>query len=274
MPGAGAQHEIAKRVASAVVLAIVALGAVIASPWSFTVLVIVAGGIVAWEWGKLVRGTGSDLIALIGALTVAAIVMLVTLGKIDSALLPIPISVAAVWALSFGSRNAIWSMLGLAYAALPAFALVWLRSDATLGLAAMLYLLAVSWTTDTASYAAGRLIGGPRLAPAISPKKTWAGLIVGTLAPALVGFATSLFLKDTSGFRLALVSIAIAAFCQLGDLSESAVKRKFGTKDMSQLIPGHGGLLDRIDGLLFASLAAALIALRDPSSPGRGLLMW
>jgi phosphatidate cytidylyltransferase len=274
MPATAPQHEIAKRVASAVVLAIVALGAVIASPWSFAVLVIVAGGIVAWEWGKLVRGTGADLIALVVALTVAAIALLVTLGRIDAALISIPVALAAVWALSLGSQNSAWSILGVAYAALPAFALVWLRSDPTLGLAAMLFLLAVSWTTDTASYAAGRLIGGPKLAPIISPKKTWSGLIIGTIAPAIVGYATSLLLKDSSGFRLALVSIAIAAFCQLGDLSESAVKRKFGTKDMSQLIPGHGGLLDRIDGLLFASLAAALIALRDPSSPGRGLLMW
>ena len=274
MPATAPQHEIAKRVASAVVLAIVALGAVIASPWSFAVLVIVAGGIVAWEWGKLVRGTGADLTALVVALTVAAIALLVTLGRIDAALISIPVALAAVWALSLGSQNAAWSILGVAYAALPAFALVWLRSDPTLGLAAMLFLLAVSWTTDTASYAAGRLIGGPKLAPIISPKKTWSGLIIGTIAPAIVGYATSLLLKDSSGFRLALVSIAIAAFCQLGDLSESAVKRKFGTKDMSQLIPGHGGLLDRIDGLLFASLAAALIALRDPSSPGRGLLMW
>jgi phosphatidate cytidylyltransferase len=274
MPATAPQHEIAKRVASAVVLAIVALGAVIACPWSFAVLVIVAGGIVACEWGKLVRGTGADLIALVVALTVAAIALLVTLGRIDAALISIPVALAAVWALSLGSQNAAWSILGVAYAALPAFALVWLRSDPTLGLAAMLFLLAVSWTTDTASYAAGRLIGGPKLAPIISPKKTWSGLIIGTIAPAIVGYATSLLLKDSSGFRLALVSIAIAAFCQLGDLSESAVKRKFGTKDMSQLIPGHGGLLDRIDGLLFASLAAALIALRDPSSPGRGLLMW
>jgi phosphatidate cytidylyltransferase len=274
MPATAPQHEIAKRVASAFVLAIVALGAVIASPWSFAVLVIVAGSIVAWEWGKLVRGNGSDLIALIAAVAVAAITLLVTLGKIDAALIAVIVAFSAVGALSLGSKNWFWSVLGLGYAALPAFALVWLRSDTTLGLAAMLYLLAVAWTTDTASYAAGRLIGGPKLAPAISPKKTWSGLIVGIIAPAIVGYATSLFLKDTSGLRLALVSVAIAVFCQLGDLSESAVKRKFGTKDMSQLIPGHGGLLDRIDGLLFASLAAALIALRDPSNPGRGLLIW
>jgi phosphatidate cytidylyltransferase len=157
---------------------------------------------------------------------------------------------------------------------LPAAALVFLRSDTSLGAVALLYLFAVAWTTDTASYAAGPLIGGPKLAPRISPRKTWSGFIVGALTPALVGFAFALVLTDTSAWRLALVSVALALACQLGDLLESAVKRNFGAKDMSQLIPGHGGLLDRIDGLLIAAILASLIALRDPVSPGRGLLVW
>jgi phosphatidate cytidylyltransferase len=138
----------------------------------------------------------------------------------------------------------------------------------------VLYLFAVAWTTDTASYAAGRLIGGPKLARRISPRKTWSGFIVGALAPALVGYLFALALEGTSAWRLALVSVALAFACQLGDLLESAVKRHFGAKDMSQLIPGHGGLLDRIDGLLIAAILASLIALRDPANPGRGLLIW
>jgi phosphatidate cytidylyltransferase len=151
---------------------------------------------------------------------------------------------------------------------------VWLRSDQDLGAVAVLYLFAVAWTTDTASYAAGRLIGGPKLAPRISPRKTWSGFIVGALAPSLIGYAFAAALGGTSAWRLALVSVALALACQLGDLVESAVKRRFGAKDMSHLIPGHGGLFDRIDGLLLAAILAALIALRDPASPGRALFVW
>jgi phosphatidate cytidylyltransferase len=274
-PGPRPRHsEIATRVASALVLAAVALAAVVASPWTFAVLVIGAGVIVAWEWGRLVRGTEFDSIAWVQAVTVAAIVISVALGRPEIAALAFLVALAIIGFLSRASSHLAWSIAGMAYAGLPAFALVWLRSDKTLGAAALLYLLAVAWTTDSTSYAAGRLIGGPKLAPAISPRKTWAGLIVGTIAPALIGYAGALLLSGTSGTRLALVSVVIAAACQVGDLSESAVKRTFGAKDMSHLIPGHGGLVDRIDGLLFAALAAALIALRDPANPGRGLLIW
>lgn len=268
------KSEVLLRLASALVLATLALGAAIASPWSFLVLVIVSGVIVAWEWGRLVRGEGFDRISIIEVAAVAAVAILLTLGRADLAALALAAAAVAVGLLSLSSGHPAWSLAGLIYAALPAAALVFLRSDASLGAIAVLYLFAVAWTTDTASYAAGRLIGGPKLAPRISPRKTWSGFIVGALAPALVGYLFALALKDTSAWRLALVSVALALACQLGDLLESAVKRHFGAKDMSQLIPGHGGLLDRIDGLLIAAILASLIALRDPANPGRGLLIW
>jgi phosphatidate cytidylyltransferase len=271
---AGQKSEVLLRIASAIVLAALALGAAIASPWSFLVLVILCGIIVAWEWGRLVRGDGLDRVAILEATAVAAVAILLTLKRPDLAALALAVAAVAVALLSRSSGRSAWSLSGLLYAALPAAALVFLRSDPSLGAIAVLFLFAAAWTTDTASYAAGRLIGGPKLAPRISPRKTWSGFIVGALAPALVGYAFALALKGTSAWRLALVSVALALACQLGDLLESAIKRHFGAKDISQLIPGHGGLLDRIDGLLIAAILASLITLRDPANPGRGLLIW
>ncbi len=268
------KSEVLLRLASALVLAALALAATIASPWSFLVLIVVSGVIVAWEWGRLVRGEGFDRLAIVEAASVAAVALLLTLGRPDIAALAFLVAAGAIVVLSRSSGRLIWSLGGLVYAALPAAALVFLRGDAALGAVAVLYLFAVAWTTDTASYAAGRLIGGPKLAPRISPRKTWSGFVVGALTPALVGDLFALALEDTSAWRLALVSVGLAVACQFGDLLESAVKRHFGAKDMSKLIPGHGGLLDRIDGLLIAAVLAGLIALRDPASPARGLLMW
>jgi phosphatidate cytidylyltransferase len=266
--------EIVLRILSAVVLAALALGATIARPWTFLILVMVGGGLISWEWGRLTRGNGHDATAFVATVSVAAIAVFVFLDRPDYALLLLAFAGAAIGYTTYASGRAAWSIAGLAYAALPAAALVWLRDDTALGLTAILFLFAVAWTTDTASYAGGRLIGGAKLAPRISPRKTWSGFIVGALTPALVGLAFASVLKETSAPRLALVSVVLALACQLGDLVESWVKRRFGAKDMSQLIPGHGGLLDRIDGLLFAGVLAALIALRDPADPGRGLLIW
>ena len=266
--------EVGLRMASAVVLAALALGAAVLSPWTFLILVTVASVILAWEWGRLTRGNGFDGTMLISAVSVSAVAVLVSVGRHDLALFLLAAAFAAIGLIASSSGQTGWSLAGLAYAALPAFALVWLRSDQSLGAVALLYIFAVAWTTDTASYAAGRLIGGPKLAPRISPKKTWSGFIVGALAPALVGIAFALAIKATSASKLALVSVALALACQMGDLMESWVKRRFGAKDVSHLIPGHGGLLDRIDGLLLAAILAGLIALRDTANPGRGLLIW
>jgi phosphatidate cytidylyltransferase len=266
--------QVVIRIASAVVLAALALGATLFSPWTFLVLVMIGAGLIAWEWGRLTRGNGFDGTALISAVAAGSVAILGSVGRPDLAAFLTAAAAAAIFFTAPSREQADWSVGGLAYAALPAFALVWLRGDVLLGAFAMLYLFAVAWTTDTASYAAGSLIGGPKLAPNISPQKTWSGFIVGVLAPALVGIAFAFALKNTSGVRLALVSMGLALACQIGDLFESWVKRRFGVKDMSQLIPGHGGLLDRVDGLLFAAILAALIALRDPGNPGRGLLIW
>ena len=268
------KSEILTRLVSAIVMAALALGSVLASVWTFVALVIAAGVTVSWEWGRLVRKVGFDAIAGIQSAAVASVAVAVALSRPGLALIAAIVALVGTGLLAVSSATVGWSLLGIAYSVLSTWSMVWLRSDPTLGATALLYLLLVAWTTDTASYGGGRLLGGPKLAPTISPQKTWSGLLAGILAPALVGYAFALFLQDTSAWRLTLVSIVIAAACQAGDLGESAVKRRFGTKDMSNLIPGHGGLLDRIDGLLIAAIAAALIALRDPANPGRGLLIW
>jgi phosphatidate cytidylyltransferase len=266
--------ELVTRILSALVLAAVAAGATLVSPWTFLLLLIAGAGIMSWEWGRLVRGEGFDPIAIVATLGAAAVLSLIALGRPGLALAALAVTAAAIGAIGLGTRHPGWSLAGFLYAALPLGALVWLRGDPVLGAASVLYVLSVVWATDSASYAAGRLIGGPKLAPSVSPNKTWSGFVVGIFAPALIGFAFAAWLGGTSGVRLALVSIALALACQMGDLAESAVKRRFGTKDMSAVIPGHGGLLDRIDGLLFAAMLAGLIALRDPAEPGRALLIW
>lgn len=271
---ASRRPEVVRRIVSAVLLAAVALGATLLSPWSFLVLVMIGGGLIAWEWGRLTRGNGFDATALISAVSVCAVAVLTALGYPELAAFILAAAAVAIFATAPTREQSGWAIAGLAYVALPALALIWLRSDATFGAMAVLYLFAVAWTTDTASYGAGRLIGGAKLAPRISPQKTWSGFIVGVLTPALVGIAFAAALKSSSALKLALISVVLALACQFGDLAESWVKRRFGAKDMSQLIPGHGGLLDRVDGFLFAAVLAALIALRDPASPGRGLLIW
>lgn len=266
-------REFVLRFISAAALAALALGATIYSPWSFLVLVIVGGGLVAWEWGRLTRGNGFDATALLAAASVAVLAISVAVGRPHYGLFLLAAAAATIW-FAGGSFSRAWALAGLLYAALPASALVFLRGDETLGAAAVVYLFAVAWTTDTASYAAGHFIGGPKLAPRISPQKTWSGFLAGALAPSLVGFVFAMVLNSGSAMRLALVSVGLALACQAGDLLESWVKRRFGAKDSSQLIPGHGGLLDRIDGLMMAAALAGLIALRDPAAPGHSLLVW
>jgi phosphatidate cytidylyltransferase len=168
-----------------------------------------------------------------------------------------------------GAAEPLWAASGTVWIALGTIAFLWLAADPAAGRATAFWLLALVWVNDTAAYAAGRLIGGPRLAPRISPNKTWAGFWGGVLAAAATGWIAAV-LAGGSPLALAGVSLVLAVAAQLGDLAESLAKRHFGVKDSSQLIPGHGGLLDRVDGLLAAAGTAALITL----GAGAPLLAW
>jgi phosphatidate cytidylyltransferase len=164
-------------------------------------------------------------------------------------------------------------MAGCAYILLAAIGLVWLRADSATGRADWLFLVALVWASDIGAYVAGRAIGGPRLAPRISPGKTVSGALGGLLAAVLVGIVAALSLAasySASPWRAALLAGLLGVVAQAGDLGESYVKRHFGVKDSGRLIPGHGGLLDRLDALLAVALAASLLALIE----GRGVVLW
>jgi phosphatidate cytidylyltransferase len=260
------------RVASALILAPVALGAAYLGRPVWDGLVAVMGACMAWEWARLCSG---DRLSRVGALSIA--------------IAPVAVAVAAVWAVVpaliivgagvvliglgarlEGVRNPVWPAAGVAYVGLPCLAMASLRALPGEGLATLLWVLALVWATDTGGYVAGRGIGGPKLAPRISPNKTWAGLIGGMVAAAAVGLAASFLLPDVAARIAVPLSAALAVVEQGGDLLESAVKRRFDVKDSSRLIPGHGGVLDRVDGLLAVSLAVAALSW----AAGHTILIW
>jgi phosphatidate cytidylyltransferase len=166
-------------------------------------------------------------------------------------------------------------MAGIAYVGLAAAALVLLRGDPVAGRANVVLLVLTVWGVDIGAYVVGRMLGGPRLAPRISPGKTWSGAVGGLLAAIAVGLAVAPMLADDispwiSVWRTILVSAAIGIVAQAGDLLESFVKRRLEVKDSSNLIPGHGGLFDRLDAILSSALAGAVLAL----ALGRGVVLW
>jgi phosphatidate cytidylyltransferase len=261
-----------QRIASALVLAPVGLAAAWFGPPLLSVVVAVAAGLMAWEWGRLCRIGRSG-----GALIIAAIVVVVVASVITATLgLPRPalaIAVAGsavVGVLSRGSFQALLVSGGMLWIALPSVALVWLALEPRAGWATTLWILAIVWATDIGAFAAGRTFGGPRLAPRFSPNKTWSGLLGGVVCAALVGGVTGLLVASAYVVPLMLLSGALAVVAQTGDLAESIAKRHFGVKDSSGLIPGHGGLLDRLDGMLTVIPAVALLTLCG----GGSVLTW
>ena len=151
-----------------------------------------------------------------------------------------------------------------------------LRVDQQYGFVAIVLLFAIVWTTDVFAYFAGRAIGGPRLAPGISPKKTWAGAIAGALGAVIVAIVIASYFGAFDKRTIALIALLLSVCAQLGDLFESGVKRRFSAKDASGLIPGHGGVMDRLDGFWAAALAGCLVGLLRGGfdNAARGLLIW
>jgi phosphatidate cytidylyltransferase len=233
------------------------------------------------EWsGEIVQAPRSAQIA--GAGVLAAAGALAAAGFPGVALLVIAAGAGALVALR--KRDKLWCAAGLLYAGVVLAGPMLLRRDLDprFGTLALLYLFAVVWATDILGFFGGRLIGGPKLAPGISPKKTWSGALAGALggvgAGAAVAAMGSRLLELPEINLLAAIGLALllSVVAQAGDLVESAIKRRFGVKDSSRIIPGHGGLMDRLDGFLAAAGAAALlgVARGGLDGAGGGLLAW
>jgi phosphatidate cytidylyltransferase len=232
------------------------------SPW-LPLLTAVAAAVMAWEWGRLCRGGhfGETGMVLVGVVLAA-----VAVAAIASTLVALVIAVlgtGVVFCAARRTRDAVpqWTAFGALWVTIPSISLLWLAHDGSTGRATLLWVLAVVWATDIGAYAIGRTLGGPRLAPRWSPRKTWSGLAGGIVCAALTGWVTTLLLGTSPAWPLVLISATLAIVEQFGDVAESVVKRRFGVKDASGLIPGHGGLLDRVDGLLAVVPAVALLTL-------------
>jgi phosphatidate cytidylyltransferase len=266
-------RELQVRIASGAAAGIIALLMVYWGSVPFAVLVFLIGAVMSWEWGGIVRGQGFDTAGWLHILSIAAAAVLANLGLAGLGLASVAIGAITVGAILFGGGRAQLSSLGVLYTGLPLVALGWLRGDERLGFLAVLFILMTVAATDTAAYFSGRLVGGPKLWPRISPKKTWSGLAGGVAAAGLTGALFARISGSGSMVWLTLLGIVLAIVAQGGDLGESALKRHFGLKDASDLLPGHGGFMDRMDGIVTASLAAALLALIiDPYAPARAVL--
>ena len=267
--------DVGVRTLSAVILAPVVLIDIWYGGIWFQIFAAFLGILMAHEWTIIAHGRSTSQFALHALAALFAAFVPGEAGA-PAALAGIFVIAAVAYAgVAFGPRaKSWWNYVGVPYVALPVLALVILRDDEQWGLHAIMWLVAVVWAADILAYFAGRLIGGPKLAPRISPKKTWAGLGGAMVGSAIAG---GLYGWHVAPWILPLVIMAalLAIVEQAGDMMESAFKRHYGVKDSGHLIPGHGGIMDRVDGLIAVVVVAGIIGyLRNPEAPAAGLLLW
>lgn len=267
--------ELALRVCSALVLVPLAIGTAYVGGWPFAVFWGLAALGVLWEWCSLVAGADRRLALMTGAAAIVLAVVLTVTSHHRATLVVLAMGTLAAAALAPSERR-IWVASGVPYAGAIAVAPIVLRADSANGFLAILFLFAIVWSTDIVAYFVGRAVGGPKLMPQVSPKKTWSGALGGTAAAVGLAVAFAQAAALPAWLAIAMLAVVLSVVAQGGDLFESFLKRRFGAKDSSHLIPGHGGLMDRLDGFVTAGVVAALIGVARGGfeSPGRGLLMW
>jgi len=261
------------RVLTAAVLVPLAVAIGYAGGWLWTALVTLAVIGVYVEWLMIV-GVGEKRIFLMGATALALVGCCFSLAAGEGALVVGALGLVSIALLSPGQRRG-WAGAGFLYAVIAQVAALLLRSDAEFGFVALIFVFLVIWATDVGGYFAGRAIGGRKLWPRVSPNKTWAGAIGGLLGSLTVAGGFAAFGIGKS-LPLLVLGGGLSVVGQLGDLFESAVKRRFGVKDSSHIIPGHGGLMDRLDSLFAAIVLAAILGFwrHGVDGIGRGLMVW
>jgi len=274
---AGSQRQMSNlqlRIISSVVLIV----AVLAVTWfggvAFRILSAAIAGAMFYEWSAMSRKASSSRNELVAAALLAVVLLAMILGyAAASVLILLGLSVLAVLLGSQLSGQGLWTPAGLAYAGLSGLALAWLRDSDHTGLVAILFLFAVVWATDIFAYFVGRSLGGPKLAPSISPGKTQSGALGGAIGGVLAGMALAIWAGLGNLPLLALVAFFLSVVSQVGDLFESWVKRRNGVKDSGNLIPGHGGVMDRVDGLVVAAFALYVVGalLSGADTPAQAL---
>ncbi|WP_460450962.1 phosphatidate cytidylyltransferase [Alsobacter sp. SYSU BS001988] len=260
--------ELTLRVLSGVVMAALAIGTAWIDGWSFGLFWTVAAVLVLREWLSLI-GLGGTRMTVCWTVGGLAIAFAGTMAEVSEA--PEPRAWAAVLAgallvAALAPSRRGWAAAGVVYAAVLAVAPIDLRGDPSFGVVAIFWMFAVVWITDIAAYFVGRSVGGPKLCPRVSPKKTWSGFIGGVAGGTLAGLAVVHVARSSyglgwtfGGFGLVALTLGSAILSQGGDLFESSMKRRFGAKDSSHLIPGHGGVMDRLDSFWAVSVVLAVL---------------
>jgi phosphatidate cytidylyltransferase len=268
-----ASRNLVLRVGAALVLAPLTIAMAHAGGWLWAALVTLASIGLYVEWLMIVGATRQRPVVASGVAALAISGFCLASGGLEASLVVLALGLCGAVLLSPDRRG--WVAAGFFYAAAAEMASVLVRFDQTYGFEALVLILLVVWLTDIGGYFAGRGIGGPKLWPRISPKKTWAGAVGGFAASLAVAGGFAAFGLGRTGVMLALGAVLSIA-SQLGDLFESAVKRRFGVKDSSNIIPGHGGLLDRLDGFVAAVVLAAIFGILrgGVDGVGRGLMVW